>query len=119
VGQQGTHAYVWAPVGSRPAMVRDNRRQSAYLFGAICPDRGVGAAIISPAANTIAMNHHLAEVSTQVAPGAIAVLLTDGAGWHQPGGRLRVPDNIRAAPQDRRDARGGDRRSAQSPVHHA
>jgi hypothetical protein len=95
VGQQGTHAYVWAPVGSRPAMVRDNRRQSAYLFGAICPDRGVGAAIISPAANTIAMNHHLAEVSTQVAPGAIAVLLTDGAGWHQPGGRLRVPDNIR------------------------
>ena len=95
MGQQGTHTYVWAPVGSRPAMVRDNRRQSAYLFGAICPDRGVGAAIISPAANTIAMNHHLAEVSTQVASGAIAVLLTDGAGWHQTGGRLRVPDNIR------------------------
>ena len=76
-------------------MVRDNRRQSAYLFGAICPDRGVGAAIISPVANTIAMNQHLAEVSTQLAPGAIAVLLTDGAGWHQIGGRLRVPDNIR------------------------
>jgi hypothetical protein len=95
VGQQGTHAYVWAPVGSRPAMVRDNRRQSAYLFGAICPDRGVGAAIISPVANTIAMNHHLAEVSTQLAPGAIAVLLTDGAGSHQIGGRLRVRDNIR------------------------
>jgi len=94
VGQQGTHTYVWAPVGSRPAMVRDNRRSSAYLFGAICPDRGVGAAIISPAANTIAMNHHLAEISTQVAPGAHAVLLVDGAGWHQTGKRMQVPKNI-------------------------
>lgn len=59
LGQQGTRAYVSAPVGFRLAMVRDNRRQSAYLFGAICPDRGVDAAIISPAANTIAMKHHL------------------------------------------------------------
>jgi hypothetical protein len=31
VGQKGTHAYVWAPVGSRPPMVRDNRHDSAYL----------------------------------------------------------------------------------------
>jgi hypothetical protein len=23
VGQKGTHAYVWAPIGSRPTMVRD------------------------------------------------------------------------------------------------
>ena len=35
VGQKGTHAYVWAPIGSRPLMVRDNRHDSAYLFGAI------------------------------------------------------------------------------------
>jgi hypothetical protein len=90
VGQQGTHTYVWAPVGSRPAIVRDNRRNSAYLFGAICPDRGIGAAIISPAANIIAMNHHLAEISTQVTTGAHAVLIVDGAGWHQAGQRLRA-----------------------------
>ncbi len=43
VGQQGTHAYIWAPVGARPLMGA-NRDDSAYLFGAICPDRGVGAA---------------------------------------------------------------------------
>jgi hypothetical protein len=42
VGQKGSLTYVWAPVGSRPAMVRDNRHNSAYLFGAICPARGVG-----------------------------------------------------------------------------
>src|SRR3954453_10174375 len=75
-------------------MVRDNRHSSAYLFGAICPARGVGAAVITPVANMAAMNVHLAEISTQVAPGAQAVLLLDRAGWHQRGKRLCVPANI-------------------------
>lgn len=94
VGQNGTHAYIWAPVGSRPRMVRDNRHVSADLFGAICPDRAVGAAMIMPYANTEAMNLHLKEISTQVAPGAHALLVCDGAGWHQGGQKLLVPDNI-------------------------
>lgn len=47
VGQKGGHAYIRAPRGSRPLMVRDNRYDSAYIFGAICPQRGVGAAIIT------------------------------------------------------------------------
>jgi transposase len=94
VGQKGSLSYVWAPVGSRPAMVRDNRHDSAYILGAICPARGVGAAIITPAANTEYINAHLQELSTQVSPGAIAVLIWDGAGWHQAGGRLELPGNI-------------------------
>lgn len=40
------------------------------------------------------MNLHLAEISHLVAPGAQAVLILDGAGWHKLGGVLRVPDNI-------------------------
>jgi hypothetical protein len=75
-------------------MVRDNRHDSAYLYGAICPARGLGAAIIMPAANTEGMNEHLKEISTQVAQGAHALLICDGAGWHQIGGALKVPDNI-------------------------
>lgn len=98
VGQQGTHAYVSAPIGSRTLMVRDNRHDSVYLFGAICPNRGVGAAIIMPSVNLEAMNEHLAEISTQVTPGARAVLLCDRAGWHQTGGKLTVPDNIALLP---------------------
>jgi transposase len=94
VGQKGTHTYVWGPVGSRPPMVRDNRHDTAYLFGAICPARGVGAAMITPTANTECMNLHLKEISTRVAPGACAALLCDGAGWHQRGGELELPDNI-------------------------
>jgi hypothetical protein len=98
VGQKGTLTYVWAPVGSRPAMARDHRHDSAYLFGAICPARGCGAAVIMPAANTEAMNEHLQEISSQVSTNAHAVLLLDQAGWHQTGGRLRVPENLTLLP---------------------
>jgi len=94
VGQKGGHAYIWAAKGTRPLMVRDNRHVSAHLFGAICPVRGVGAAIIMPAVNAEAMNEHLKEISAQVTPGAHAVLIMYGAGWHQTGGKLDVPDNI-------------------------
>ncbi len=47
-----------------------------------------------PHANMAAMNLHLAEISTQVAKDAHAVVVLDGAGWHRQGRRLRVPDNI-------------------------
>ena len=44
------------------------------------------------------MSLHLAEVSRRVAPGAHAVVVLDGAGWHQQGGRLVVPGNITLLP---------------------
>ena len=75
-------------------MVRDNRHVSTYIFGAICPARAVGAAMIMPYANTWAMNQHLEEISAEVAPGAHAILVCDGAGWHQRGKKLIVPENI-------------------------
>ena len=40
------------------------------------------------------MNVHLKEISAEVAPGAHAVLVCDGAGWHQKGKKLEVPENI-------------------------
>ncbi len=40
------------------------------------------------------MNLHLLEISRHVAPGAHAIIVLDGAGWHQTGGRLKVPENI-------------------------
>ena len=98
MGQQGSLEYIWAPTGSRRRAVRDNRRDSVYLFGALCPARATDAAIIMPAANSEAMGIHLAEISTQVAPGAHAVVLCDGAGWHQTGGELAVPGNISLLP---------------------
>jgi hypothetical protein len=93
VGQQGTLTRVWAKRGSRPRVLRDHRYQWAYLFGAICPKRRTGAAVIMPEVNVEAMNEHLAEISRCVSAGAIAVLVLDGAGWHN-SPRLKVPDNI-------------------------
>jgi hypothetical protein len=94
IGQQGTLTRIWAERGSRPAAPRDQRYSWAYLFGAICPARGTGAALVLPHANALMMNLHLAEISAAVTLGAHAVLIVDGAGWHQTGGSLRVPDNI-------------------------
>ena len=51
-----------------------------------------------PAANSEAMSVHLKEISTQVSPDAHAVLVCDGAGWHQRGDKLTVPDNITLLP---------------------
>lgn len=85
---------LWAERGSRPPAPRDCRYDWAYIFGAVCPARGVGAALVLPYANAEAMNLHLAEISRHVTQGAHAVITMDGAGWHKEGGRLKVPDNI-------------------------
>ena len=81
-------------IGSRPPMVRDTRYDSVHIFGALCPARGIGADIIMPDVNTEAMNEPLKEISCQVAPSVHALLVYDGAGWHQSGERLIVPSNI-------------------------
>jgi transposase len=97
VGQQGTLTRIWARRGTRPRAMRDHRFTSAYLFGAVCPDRGTGAAVIMPYVNTEAMNVHLAEISRCVSVGAIALLILDGASWHiSP--KLKIPDNIALLP---------------------
>ncbi len=93
VGQHGTLTRLWARRGSRPRIQRDRRFTWAYLFGAICPARGAGAAVVMSYVGVEAMNHHLIEISATVSPGAVALLIMDGAGWHR-SNQLVVPDNI-------------------------
>ena len=45
--------------GTRPIAPRDQRTASTYIFGAVCPKDGKGAALILPTCNTEAMNLHL------------------------------------------------------------
>jgi hypothetical protein len=84
---------MWVRRGSRPRALRDRRFTWAYLFGAVCPTRGVGAALTLPTVNIEAMTLHLAEIGKCVTVGAIALLIVDGAGWHR-SPKLVVPENI-------------------------
>ncbi len=67
--------------------------RAPILFGAICPARGVGAALAMPHANTQAMRLHLDQISATVAVGAHAVLIFEHAGWHTTP-NLAIPENI-------------------------
>jgi transposase len=40
------------------------------------------------------MDLYLAEISTQVRPGLIAVVIGDGVSWHAEGGELKVADTV-------------------------
>jgi transposase len=93
IGQKNGIVRQWARRGTRPRQPADQRYESAYLFGAICPARGTGAALAMPYAETSAMQLHLDEISRIVARGAHAVLLLDRAGWHTTGD-LVIPKNL-------------------------
>ncbi len=98
VGQQGTCGAVCNEAGFRPAAVRDDRHDSVWLFGSLCPQRAVGSALVMPWVGSEAMSLHLDAPSKVVSPGAHAVLVRAGAGWHQTGGQLVVPDDVTLLP---------------------
>ena len=97
IGQKNKLTRRWARRGTRPSAPRDQRIASAYIFGAICPRQGKGAALVLPRCNSAAMTLHLAEIARAVAPGAHAVLMLDQAGWHR-SDKLVVPANITLLP---------------------
>jgi hypothetical protein len=77
----------------RPRGLRDLRHQAVYLFGAVCPERDAGVALVLPAVGAAAMQAMLDELGQAVAPGAHAVVLMDRAGWHI-AKELAVPANL-------------------------
>lgn len=78
VGQKTKITRRWSRKGTRPVAPKDQRTKSAWIFGAICPARGVGAGLVLPRCNTAMMQLHLDEIATHVAPGAHALLMMDG-----------------------------------------
>jgi hypothetical protein len=93
IGQKNGLVYQWAKKGSRPRQPKDQRYENAYIFGAICPARDTGAAIVMPYVDTDAMQTHLDEIGRAISTGAHAVLLLDQAGWHMTG-KLKPPANV-------------------------
>src|SRR5436305_4419782 len=97
VGRQGTLTRVWARRGTRPRAPRDRRHTWAYLFGAVRPERAVGAALVLPYADAAATGLHPAEIGREIAPGAHGVVVLDRAGWRG-AADLVVPENLTLLP---------------------
>ena len=93
IGQKNGIVSQWAKTGTRPRQPADQRHENAYLFEAICPARGTGAAIASPWVNTEAMQAHVDETARKVASGAHAALIMDRAAWHATS-KLVMPTHI-------------------------
>ena len=93
VGQKNGLVYQWAKKASRPRQPKDQRYENAYLFGAVCPSRDTGVALIMPNADTEAMQKHVEEIARAVTPGAQALIILDQAGWHTTR-KLKLPNNL-------------------------
>jgi transposase len=93
IGQKGRVTHVWYQKGVRPRGRREHRFASAHLFGAVCPARDAGVALVLPGADTAAMNLMLAELARAVPNDTHAVVVLDRAGWHI-SGDLAVPANL-------------------------
>lgn len=97
VGQQGSITRMWAEKGTRPLAVRQQQFLNTYIYGAVCPTKDKGVALILPRADTACMNKHLEEISLYVDEGKHAVIVVDGATWHKSKGLL-IPCNITLLP---------------------
>ena len=93
VGQKGRVTHTWYARGLRPRGLREHRFASAHLFGAVCPERDTGIALVLPEVSTAAMGLFLAELGRTLPIGTHAVLVLDRAGWHI-SADLQVPDNV-------------------------
>lgn len=81
-GHQNTTTRVWAQTGTRPRAIRQQQFEYAYLFGSVCPSRGIGQAIVVPWTNKGMMRLHLEQISHVTEAGRHAVVIMDGAGLH-------------------------------------
>ncbi len=93
VGQVGRTGRVWFERGVRPCGLKDMRHDAAWIFGAICPARDTGVALVLPDASTAAMQALIEELSSSLPADRHAVLVMDRAGWHT-AKRLNWPENI-------------------------
>ena len=93
VGQTGRTCRRWFERGVRPRGRRDLRHEAVYLFGAVCPERDSGVALVLPEVNAAAMQLMLDELSRAITSGAHGLVIMDRAGWHC-ASELAVPANL-------------------------
>ena len=83
IGQQGSTTRLWTKKGTRPRAIKQQQFTYAYLYGAVCPARQLAIGLALPNANSECMKAHMQAISDAVPKGRHALVIMDGAGWHQ------------------------------------
>ena len=82
--------------GERAPGTRQIGYQWAYIFSAVRPDTGDDVTLVMPSVNAKVMDLFLAHFADTLDQDAHAVMMCDGAGWHDERA-LTVPDNVTLA----------------------
>ena len=96
VGNKGRVCHRWWRRGERAPGTRQIGYQWAYIFSAVRPDTGDDVTLVMPSVNAKVMDLFLAHFADTLDQDAHAVMMCDGAGWHDERA-LTVPDNVTLA----------------------
>jgi transposase len=97
VGNKGRVCHRWWLKGERAPGLAQQGYQWTYIFSAVRPATGEDFTLVLPVVSAAVMDLFLAQFSAAVPPDAHAVLVLDGAGWHDERA-LTVPDNLTLVP---------------------
>jgi transposase len=93
VGNKGRVCHRWWLKGERAPGLCERGYQWAYIFSTVRPATGDAFTLVLPSVSAAVMNLYLARFAATLADDVHAVMVLDGAGWHDPRA-LAVPDNI-------------------------
>ena len=93
---KGRVCHRWWRRGERAPGTRQIGYQWAYIFSAVRPDTGDDVTLVMPSVNAKVMDLFLAHFADTLDQDAHAVMMCDGAGWHDERA-LTVPDNVTLA----------------------
>jgi putative transposase len=93
VGNKGRVCHRWWLKGERAPGLAQQGYQWAYIFSAVRPATGEDFTLVLPVVSAAVMDLFLAQFAATLPADSHAVLVLDGAGWHDQRA-LTVPDNL-------------------------
>ena len=97
VGNKGRVCHRWWLKGERPPGLAQQGYQWASIFSVVRPATGEDFTLVLPVVSAAVMNLFLVQFSAALPADTHAVLVLDGAGWHDERA-LTVPDNLTLVP---------------------
>ena len=93
VGNKGRVCHRWWLKGERAPGLCERGYQWAYIFSAVRPATGDDFTLVLPTVNAAVMTLYLSEFAATLADDVHAVMVLDGAGWHD-ARAITLPDHL-------------------------